>query len=115
MKCNDHLQLIAYGSRILDDIFIVEGDGLDQLEIVPVDVGVLVLFLLSLLSFGLVLALFILFCFFELLAEVALAVAVHHGLVLIDTEFVGYFFFIDLIVGAEGEVYHALCDDRESQ
>lgn len=51
------------------------------------------------LAQGLALALFVLFCFFELLAEVALAIAMHHWFILVDAEFVSYLFLIDLIVG----------------
>ena len=67
------------------------------------------------LAQGLVLAFLVLFRFFELLAEVALAVAMHHRFVFIDAELFGYFFFIDLIVGTEGEIDHALSDDRNGQ
>ena len=48
---------------------------------------------------GLVLAFFILFSFFELLTEVALAIAVHHRAVLIDAKFRNDLLFIHLIVG----------------
>lgn len=67
------------------------------------------------LAEGLRLALLVLFCFFELLAEVALAIAMHLGIVLIDTKLLGYFPFIDLIVGTQSEVDHALSDDRNGQ
>jgi len=67
------------------------------------------------LAEGLRLALFVLLCFFELLAEVALAIAMHLGVVLIDTKLLGYFSFIDLIVGTQSEVDHALSDDRDGQ
>lgn len=50
---------------------------------------------------GLVLALFVVFGFFELFAKVALAIAVHHGLVLIDAKFGCDLGLIDLIVGAQ--------------
>ena len=50
---------------------------------------------------GLVLALFILFCFFELFADVALAVTVHHRAVLIDTIFCDDLLLIDLVVSAQ--------------
>ena len=53
------------------------------------------------LTEGLRLALFVLLCFFHLLAEVALAIAMHLGVVLIDTEFLGYFPLIDLVVGTQ--------------
>ena len=64
---------------------------------------------------GLRLALLVLFCLFHLLAEVALAITMHLWIVLIDTKLLGYFSFIDLVVGAQSEVDHALSDDRDGQ
>ncbi len=64
---------------------------------------------------GLGLALFVFFCFFELTAQVALTIAVHHGFVFIDAELLGDRFLIDLIVGAQGEIDHALGNDRKGQ
>ena len=63
----------------------------------------------------LALAFFVFFSLFELLAEVALAITVHHGFAFIDAKFGCYFVFIDLVVGAQSEVDHALGYDRESQ
>ena len=51
------------------------------------------------LAEGLRLALFVFFCLLHLLAEVALPIAMHLGVILIDTKLLGYFPLIDLIVG----------------
>ena len=64
---------------------------------------------------GLRLALFVFFCLLHLLAEVALSIAMHLGVVLIYTELLGCLPFIHLVVGAQSEVDHALSDDREGQ
>ncbi len=62
-----------------------------------------------------VLTFFVFFCFFELFAKIALAVAMHLGLVFINTEFLCNCFFIHLIISTESEIDHALSHDGKSQ
>ena len=57
------------------------------------------------------LVLFAFFGFFELAREIALPVAMHTGLVLIDAELICDLLFIDLVVGAQHEIDHTLGKD----